>query len=50
MGNSQLDLIVYGRRSGLSASERAKTNPKLGKLSLEHVNKYEKEVDKLGIN
>ncbi|MEA1986237.1 MAG: FAD-binding protein [Candidatus Marinimicrobia bacterium] len=50
MGNSQLDLIVFGRRAGKSASERAKTNPKLGKLSLEHVNKFEKEVEKLGID
>ncbi|MEA3500191.1 MAG: FAD-binding protein [Candidatus Marinimicrobia bacterium] len=50
MGNSQLDLIVFGRRAGLNASKRAKGKVVFGKLSLEHVNKYEKEVEKLGID
>jgi len=49
MGNSQLDLIVFGRRAGFNASERAKGEVKIGKLSLEHVNEYEKEVSKLKI-
>ena len=50
MGNSQLDIIVFGRRAGFNASERAKGRVIIGELSLEHINKYEKEVAKLGID
>lgn len=50
MGNSQLDIIVFGRRAGLNASKRAKGKVVFGKFSLEHVNKYEKEVSKLKID
>jgi len=50
MGNSQLDLIVFGRRAGFNASERAKGKVIIGEFSLEHVNKYEKEVSKLKID
>ena len=37
MGNSLLDIIVYGRISGRSAAEYAKSQRKDGKLTLEHV-------------
>ncbi|MBC8491661.1 MAG: FAD-binding protein, partial [Candidatus Marinimicrobia bacterium] len=50
MGNSQLDLIVFGRRAGLNASKRANNGVKIGKLSLEHIYDYEKEVADLDIN
>ncbi len=50
MGNSQMDLIVFGRRSGLHASERVKKGVKFGKMSLEHVYSYEKEVDEINID
>lgn len=50
IGNSQLDLIVFGRRSGYNASERSKKGVKIGKMSLKHVYDYEKEVDSLGID
>ena len=50
MGNSQLDIIVFGRRSGINAAKRVKDGVTLGKLSLEHVDKYAKEVEKLGID
>ncbi len=50
MGNSQMDLIVFGRRSGLHASERAKKGVDFGKMSLEHVYSYEKEVNKINID
>jgi len=49
MGNSQLDLIIFGRRSGKFAAEFAKT-AKTGKLSLDHVYGYEKDVKKIGID
>jgi succinate dehydrogenase/fumarate reductase flavoprotein subunit len=43
MGNSVLDYNVFGRRTGKYASEYA-TKAKIGTLSLEHVDKYEKEL------
>ena len=49
MGNSQLDLIVFGRRSGYWASERAKKGVQFGKLTMQHVYDYEKKVAKLKI-
>jgi succinate dehydrogenase/fumarate reductase flavoprotein subunit len=49
MGNSQLDLIVFGRRSGYWASERAKIGVKVGRLTMQHVYDYEKEVSALNI-
>ena len=49
MGNSQLDIIIFGRRAGKFASEYAK-GAKTGKLNLDHIYEYEKEVKKLGID
>ncbi|TET78041.1 MAG: FAD-binding protein [Candidatus Cloacimonadota bacterium] len=48
MGNSILDYNVFGRRAALHASEKAKT-VKLGKLHLDHVRNYEKELKESGI-
>jgi succinate dehydrogenase/fumarate reductase flavoprotein subunit len=48
MGNSQMDLIVFGRRAGKFAAEYAK-NTKLADLTLDHVYEYNKEIEKLGI-
>ncbi len=48
MGNSILDYNVFGRRSALNAAEKAKT-VKLGKLHLDHVRNYEKELKESGI-
>ena len=48
MGNSQLDLYVFGRRAGKFAAERAKT-AKLGKLTLGHLETYEKWLDEAGV-
>jgi succinate dehydrogenase/fumarate reductase flavoprotein subunit len=48
MGNSQLDLYVFGRRAGKFAAERAKT-AKLGKLTLSHLETYEKWLDEAGV-
>ncbi len=50
MGNSQLDIIVFGRRAGINAAEKVIAGIKLGKLSLQHVDDYAKEVEKLGID
>jgi len=40
VGNSWMELQVFGRRAGIYASERAK-KAKLGKLTLNHLMKYE---------
>ena len=48
MGNSLLDIIVFGRNAGQQAAKKAKVVT-VGKLSLEHVNKYEAELEKLGV-
>ena len=48
MGNSLLDILVFGRRAGIAAAERAKS-VKLGKLTLNHVEKFNKELDKAGL-
>ena len=43
MGNSLLDIIVFGRSAGKSAAARAKET-KVGKLTLDHVESFEKEI------
>jgi succinate dehydrogenase / fumarate reductase flavoprotein subunit len=48
MGNSQLDLYVFGRIAGRAAAQRAKT-AKIGMLSLSHIDEYEKLLDESGI-
>ena len=47
-GNSLLDIFVFGRRAGIKAAERT-NDIKIGKPSLEHVLKYEKELERAGI-
>ena len=48
MGNSQLELYVFGRRAGVFAAEYAK-NVELGELTLSHLDRYEKWLDEAGI-
>ncbi|MFH1999526.1 MAG: FAD-binding protein [Planctomycetota bacterium] len=45
MGNSLLDIMVFGRISGKNAGQYIKSSAKDGSLTLEHVKKYNKEVD-----
>ncbi len=47
MGNSLLDLMVYGKRAGLAAASRAKSMAQ-GKLTLEHVARFRAEARKHG--
>ena len=49
MGNSLLDIIVFGRIAGTSASQYIQEGFKDGKLTLEHAAKYNAEVAKAGI-
>lgn len=48
MGNSVLDYNVFGRRAGKYTTEYIQT-VQLGKLTLEHVTTYERELQKAGI-
>jgi len=48
MGNSLLEVIVFGKRAGMNAAMKAKKTG-LGKLSLRHVERYHKELKKTGI-
>lgn len=47
MGNSLLDVIVFGRQAGRAAAEKAKT-VQPGVLSLMHVQAFEKELQENG--
>ena len=48
MGNSLLDIIVFGRNAGKEAGEKCK-KVKVGKLSLKHVKDFAKELKDAGI-
>ncbi len=48
MGNSLLDIIVFGRNAGKNASEKAKS-VQTGALTLEHVNAFENERKAAGV-
>ncbi len=49
MGNSLLDLMVFGKRSGKTAAARAATLPQ-GKLTLNHVTRFRAEAKKHGVS
>ena len=49
MGNSLLDVIVFGRNAGKNAAERVKS-VSVGKLTLSHVKEFEDEAKKAGVN
>ncbi len=48
MGNSLLEISVFGRRAGIHAAKKAK-KVKLGKLTLQHVKDYITELQNAGI-
>jgi succinate dehydrogenase/fumarate reductase flavoprotein subunit len=48
VGNSWMELQVFGRRAGIYAAERAK-KAKIGKPTLDHVTKYEKTLKEANI-
>ena len=49
MGNSLLDIIVFGRSAGKNAAAKSR-NTKVGNLTLSHVNKFAKEMEEAGIH
>lgn len=44
MGNSLLDILVFGRRAGQNAASKAKKT-KIGKLTLEHLRKFHRSLE-----
>ena len=48
MGNSLLDIIVFGRNAGVNAAKKAK-DTKVGKLTLSHISKFDAERDAANI-
>lgn len=49
MGNSLLDIIVFGRDAGKAAAAKAK-NVTLGTMNLDHVTQYAKELEEAGLD
>jgi succinate dehydrogenase/fumarate reductase flavoprotein subunit len=50
MGNSLLDILVFGRRAGLAATKAVKNEIKQGTLSLDHVYHYGKTLEESGLD
>ena len=50
MGNSLLDVIVFGRDAGKAAAETAKTLKTPQKLNIDHVKDFDKQLADAGIN
>ena len=50
MGNSLLDVIVFGRDAGKNAAAKAKESAVPEKLTLEHIEKFNKEIADAGIS
>ena len=48
MGNSLLDIIVFGRNAGKAAAKKA-SEIYLGDMTLEHIEKYAEELSKAGL-
>ena len=48
MGNSLLDIIVFGRNAGKAAAKKSK-EVTLGELTLSHIEDYEKELKAAGV-
>ena len=49
MGNSLLDVIVFGRNAGQYAAARAKEISMPGKLNFNHVKVFDKEIKDAGV-
>ena len=49
MGNSLLDIIVFGRNAGIHAAQVAKNTTVSDKLNLDHVDNFKKEMADAGI-
>ncbi len=50
MGNSLLDVVVFGRRAGQAAAALAQATEKPRSVSLEHVRRFEQELESAGVH
>jgi succinate dehydrogenase / fumarate reductase flavoprotein subunit len=50
MGNSLLDILVFGRRAGRNAAEQALKMTNVNDGGLEHVKKYHQELEQTGVS
>lgn len=50
MGNSTLDCLVFGRKTGIVTAEYLESNPKQGKLTLDHLKSYVAMLKQAGID
>jgi succinate dehydrogenase/fumarate reductase flavoprotein subunit len=50
MGNSLLDVLVFGRIAGKNAAAYCRDSAKDGKLTLEHVTAFHKQLEAAGIS
>ena len=50
MGNSLLDVVVFGRDVGKSAAARCKEIDKIGTPTLSHIDEFEKQLEEAGIS
>ncbi len=49
MGNSLLDITVFGRRAGITAAKIIKETTTKPRISLKHVKRYMAELEKIGV-
>ncbi len=49
MGNSLLDVVVFGRRAGAAAAERATSIKKSSKITLSHLEAFHAELEAAGV-
>ncbi|HOL17169.1 MAG TPA: FAD-binding protein, partial [Bacillota bacterium] len=49
MGNSLLDILVFGRRAGRHAAAKSKEMAAPEGLNLDHLEQYHRELDQAGI-
>jgi len=49
-GNSLLDVLVFGRIAGQNAAHYAKGRAKDGRFTLDHVRKFHKELEEMGVD
>ena len=48
-GNALTEYVVFGRRAGINAAEHAK-KASIGRLTLEHVTRYEKALEHIALD
>jgi succinate dehydrogenase/fumarate reductase flavoprotein subunit len=49
MGNSLLDVLVFGRMAGRNAAAYARSGAHDGRMTLEHVRAYHAELERAGV-